>query len=515
MNIIDKSVREDIIQTKGSIVVSASAGSGKTTIMVRKILKVLSEIKDHKTLAAITFTVKATQEIKRKVNNKGENKEFVVMTNDSFVEHEIIRPFLMDAFGKKYKNDFLISYENSCKSNSFELSMEILEKQNKLGTYNAPFNNFKFQLAKKVLERSEAAREYFKSKYLMLFLDEYQDSDIDMHELFMYIKNKLNIELFIVGDEKQAIYLWRGAQKNIFKLFENEKMHKYELIHNFRSHEEIVNYAHFLHDYPNFNHNYTTSVNRIVHCKTKDFIDSFVKLVDSGELDLSRSITIIANRNNHAQQIANNLNESKYSFTFIPKTPIDESTENSVVLRAIACFVLDENYSAYDMAENLGLEQIPSVINRIEIFLNPLKNLVPLELNKTKKDVRKNFFDIVNKFSLKFNVDIKDTEIELLLKTLSNKSLHISFIQSSELYKVMTVFGSKGLEFSQVISFSRYYNLENEGEKNNHYVFVTRAEKKVIIIDDHNYNEIITKKANEKGILNTNSLFKSINHINC
>ena len=58
------------------------------------------------------------------------------MTNDSFVEYEIIRPFLIDAFGEMYNNDFVISYEDSVKSGSFDEGLNILEKSNKLGTYH-------------------------------------------------------------------------------------------------------------------------------------------------------------------------------------------------------------------------------------------------------------------------------------------------------------------------------------------------------------------------------------------
>ena len=185
MEIVDEQVRKDILAASGNIIVSASAGSGKTTIMVNKILKKMSEISDHKTVAAITFTVKATEEIKRKSKQIGGNNKFVVMTNDSFVEYEIIRPFLIDAFGEMYNNDFVISYEDSVKSGSFDEGLNILEKSNKLGTYHNIKRNFKFELAKKVLEQSTAAQEYFKSKYTMIFLDEYQDSDTDMHNLFM------------------------------------------------------------------------------------------------------------------------------------------------------------------------------------------------------------------------------------------------------------------------------------------------------------------------------------------
>lgn len=39
MEIVDEQVRKDILAASGNIIVSASAGSGKTTIMVNKILK--------------------------------------------------------------------------------------------------------------------------------------------------------------------------------------------------------------------------------------------------------------------------------------------------------------------------------------------------------------------------------------------------------------------------------------------------------------------------------------------
>ena len=158
MDIIDEQVREDILIANGSIVVSASAGSGKTTIMIKKISKVLNEILDHRTVAAITFTVKATEEIKKKARDLEVIKDFVAMTNDSFVEHEIIRPFLVDAFGEEYQREFLVSYDVSKRFDSFDEGMEVLRVRNTLGTDRNNNHNFKLELAKKSLEKSQATR---------------------------------------------------------------------------------------------------------------------------------------------------------------------------------------------------------------------------------------------------------------------------------------------------------------------------------------------------------------------
>ena len=61
-----------------------------------------------------------------------------------------------------------------------------------------------------------ACRLFLKAKYFKIYVDEYQDCDRTMHDFFMYLCNELGIELFVVGDEKQSIYIWRGAYPEAF-----------------------------------------------------------------------------------------------------------------------------------------------------------------------------------------------------------------------------------------------------------------------------------------------------------
>ena len=56
-------VQQKIVDASGNLIVSASAGTGKTHTMVAKIAKDLEENHSHKVIAAITFTVKAAKEI--------------------------------------------------------------------------------------------------------------------------------------------------------------------------------------------------------------------------------------------------------------------------------------------------------------------------------------------------------------------------------------------------------------------------------------------------------------------
>ena len=81
-------------------------------------------------------------------------------------------------------------------------------------------------------------------RYFRIYVDEYQDSDKDMHAFFMYINEKLKIPFFIVGDIKQSIYEWRGGYPDGFKmLLQSDKYTSFKLLHNFRSNEQIQNYA--------------------------------------------------------------------------------------------------------------------------------------------------------------------------------------------------------------------------------------------------------------------------------
>ena len=60
---IDSKERKTIIESDQSFIVSAPAGSGKTEVLVARMLKKLLIVDDAKEIIAITFTKKAANEI--------------------------------------------------------------------------------------------------------------------------------------------------------------------------------------------------------------------------------------------------------------------------------------------------------------------------------------------------------------------------------------------------------------------------------------------------------------------
>jgi ATP-dependent helicase/nuclease subunit A len=62
-------IQSEILNSRENLIVSAGAGSGKTRVLVEKYLKVFEENPQMKIdqVVAITFTEKATQEMKSRI----------------------------------------------------------------------------------------------------------------------------------------------------------------------------------------------------------------------------------------------------------------------------------------------------------------------------------------------------------------------------------------------------------------------------------------------------------------
>lgn len=91
---------------------------------------------------------------------------------------------------------------------------------------------------------NEQAAEYYRNKFLHIFIDEYQDTNILQEEIIDRIKRENN--LFMVGDIKQSIYKFRLAEPEIFRgkykaySAEGQQSMKIDLNRNFRSKPVIL-----------------------------------------------------------------------------------------------------------------------------------------------------------------------------------------------------------------------------------------------------------------------------------
>lgn len=94
------------------------------------------------------------------------------------------------------------------------------------------------QFAVRLLEEP-SVRETLRSRYSHVFVDEFQDTSEVQCKLVNAITSKDSM-LFVVGDAKQSIYRFRGADVKVFQEFVSHMPARKRLSANFRSHEQII-----------------------------------------------------------------------------------------------------------------------------------------------------------------------------------------------------------------------------------------------------------------------------------
>lgn len=124
-------IQQEIVDTTGNMIVSASAGTGKTHTMVAKIAKEIEDNHTHKVIAAITFTIKAAKEIRDRLTI--DTAEHFIGTNNSFVIEEIIKPFARDVYGTDYCIEMCTDY--SVKKQSFQEALNYLRAKKTICAY--------------------------------------------------------------------------------------------------------------------------------------------------------------------------------------------------------------------------------------------------------------------------------------------------------------------------------------------------------------------------------------------
>lgn len=487
-------VQQKIVDASGNLIVSASAGTGKTHTMVAKIAKDLEENHSHKVIAAITFTVKAAKEIRERLNL--DVSDSFIGTNNSFAIEEIIKPFARDVYGCEFKADMNTDY--SIKKEKFQECLEYLRTTKTICAYRNSKENFVFALALEIVRKSRACRLFLQSKYFKIYVDEYQDCDKTMNEFFMYLCNQLHIEFFIVGDEKQSIYMWRGAYPDAFKrILEMLNFHHSVLRENYRSCQQIQNYSNLLSKETNSLYKPSLDKSAIVLLltKLKDWPSMVGRFFNS-----DMTCALLRYKRDDAKRGADALSEAGVPFTFIPRPPIsDITTDASWLYNAIAQYCIIPKYSIYDFVDEIPEESIGD--RHIISFLNKRLSSIKEDLETENND---GIIKDVEQIALYFGYQILADHIQDMIKTIKNEEYHPAFNMENLKHISITFHSSKGLEFDQVILFANDYTLSQESDIYNHYVAVTRAKSKLIIVQ-------ITDSDKWKGELyweNLNRLFQ-------
>ncbi len=269
---------------KGSGLVLATAGSGKTTVIVSRVGKLIFE-DENVNILTITFSKMAALEMeKRFINTFGEKykKNAKFSTIHSFAYRLVIKYFrkkdmrielLKDKFNiineivkdvynkERYQNTNKEEIENISNKISYFKNMLYDPKEYKM--YNVNIRKFdeifdkyeKFKrknnfidfddiliYAYKILRNSKVQRDRLKNKYDYIQIDEVQDTSKIQHFIIKMVSSD---NIFMVGDDDQSIYSFRGSYPEFLLNFKEDfpKGKIYYLSKNYRSDKNIVKAA--------------------------------------------------------------------------------------------------------------------------------------------------------------------------------------------------------------------------------------------------------------------------------
>ena len=277
---------EACICTKGPVLVSAGAGSGKTRLLTHRIAYLITECGvPAQNILAITFTNKAAGEMKDRVHKLATNGDLVtVCTIHSFCAR-MLRTYC--SFIPGYKDNFTIysetdtnklfrdifkamnitdedtksKYKNAVsyvKNENMDID-RYLELNRRLGAdFKSFYLRYQDALLKNnamdfddlllnfynLLNTNKEVLTSIQNKYTYFSVDEFQDTNQLQYDLVKLLASKTR-NLLIVGDEDQSIYGWRGASAgNMFTFLKDyPDAHVFKLEENYRSTKKILDRA--------------------------------------------------------------------------------------------------------------------------------------------------------------------------------------------------------------------------------------------------------------------------------
>lgn len=253
------------------ILVVAGAGSGKTRVLTLRVAFLVKElgIPENKILA-VTFTNKAANEMKERLKGLINTKKLNVGTFHSFAlriitenlgnftiyDEEDSKNLLKEICEKtEYKREVgaikgaISRYKNTGEIPDWiprNLFLSIYDEyQDRLENSRAlDFDDILIK-ANEILEDENIRKKYSQNLFYIL-VDEYQDTNPLQHAILVKIAGDPDHRrVFVVGDEDQAIYSFRGADYRIFLNFTRDFPNPIvvKLEKNYRSTQKILNLA--------------------------------------------------------------------------------------------------------------------------------------------------------------------------------------------------------------------------------------------------------------------------------
>jgi DNA helicase-2/ATP-dependent DNA helicase PcrA len=278
--------RQAVTAPPGQTLVLAGPGSGKTRVLTQRIAYLISEmgVPPYR-LLAVTFTNKAAREMAARVQALVENNlegiwlgtfhamcarilrresallpfksNFVIMDEDDQqtlikrtlrelnIDDKLYRPVSVHAAISAAKNNLQSADDFPARNYREEVTARVYKRyQEMLVANNAvDFDDLLLE-AVKLLRDNPQVRDAYAARFECVLVDEFQDTNLAQYELLKLLSSHHH-NLFVVGDEDQSIYRWRGADyRNVLRFEEDYRnCQKILLEQNYRSTQTVLDAA--------------------------------------------------------------------------------------------------------------------------------------------------------------------------------------------------------------------------------------------------------------------------------
>jgi len=273
-----------VAKISGPSLILAGAGSGKTRVLVFKVINLILQGVSPEKILMITFTNKAANEMKARINQLLQQDLGFVGTFHAFCclllrrygseieidpkfiiydeedQLSLLKKILKDKKIDKYSPAYFLNRISTAKNIlvSPQKYLEVFSDHQAFITAEIYWQYQKALLKNKALDfddllvntvllfrKKKEILKKVQQRYLYLLVDEFQDTNYVQYELTKLIGARFQ-NVTVVGDFSQSIYSWRGADiKNLARFQEDfQNVTLFSLEENYRSTQRILNFAH-------------------------------------------------------------------------------------------------------------------------------------------------------------------------------------------------------------------------------------------------------------------------------
>lgn len=271
---LDRYQTEAVEFNKGPALVIAGPGSGKTTVLTRRVAYLIKEhLVSPDKILVITFTKSAASQMKERFRSISDDYNpvtfctfhslfYTIIKESEYNHYSVVSPeeklnivkrcmidnnMDIDTLNISGIIDEFAQINNGClnivdfeskylaKDLFIKLYLEFKREKNSLGLIE--YDDFSI-IVNKILTK-ETMLVKWQKMYDYVLIDEFQDVNLTQYNII----NKLfvNGNIYAVGDEDQSIYGFRGSSPDIcFKFMKDYNAKRFDLVNNYRSKRIIV-----------------------------------------------------------------------------------------------------------------------------------------------------------------------------------------------------------------------------------------------------------------------------------